>query len=138
MREKATLRRQFAAIVYEGLTLLAIWLVCTFIFVLIIGEVDTSIKRLILQLLLWMITGVYFVFCWHKTGQTLAAQAWKIKLVKTDAELLSIKQSIIRYCLASISFFGFGFGFLWAIVDKERLFLHDRLVKSVYIKAVKS
>jgi hypothetical protein len=39
--------------------------------------------------------------------------------------------------LASISLLVFGLGYLWALVDKEHLFLHDRMLKTHFIKAGK-
>jgi len=101
---------------------------------MIVGEVDTAIERLMLQIVLWLVAGFYFVVCWVKTGQTLAAQAWKIKVVSLTNKPLSIQEAILRYSLASVSLLMFGFGFLWAIVDKEHLFLHDRLLKTRLIK----
>ena len=127
--QSASLARRFAACVYELLLLVAIWLLCSGLFVMLFGNADTTSKRLSLQLILWFVAGVYFVWCWHKSGQTLAAQTWKIKLVNAQNETLSIKQAQFRYALASTSLLALGLGFIWAFVDKEQLFLHDRLLK---------
>jgi uncharacterized RDD family membrane protein YckC len=130
MLKNAGLMRRFAASIYELLSLIAIWLLCTFVFVMFFGGADTALERFALQVVLWVVTGVYLMACWVKTGQTLAAQAWKIKLVNADGQLLSINQAFMRYVLASISLLVLGLGFLWALVDKDRLFLHDRLSKT--------
>jgi uncharacterized RDD family membrane protein YckC len=134
MIQSASLIKRFAAGIYELLSLIALWLFFTFVFVILSGGVDSTIERLTLQILLWVVTGLYFVVCWMKTGQTLAAQAWKIKLINIDGGPLSFQQAILRYALATISFFMFGLGFLWALVDQEHLFLHDRLSKTLFIK----
>lgn len=133
--QSASLIKRFAACVYELLLLIAIWLACAAIFVMLFGNADTGWKRLGLQLLLWLVAGAYFVWCWHKSGQTLAAQAWKIKLVNAQNETLSIQQAILRYALASACLLAAGLGFLWALVDKNQLFLHDRLLKTRLIQA---
>jgi uncharacterized RDD family membrane protein YckC len=73
---------------------------------------------------------VYFVWCWRKSGQTLAMQTWQLKLVDNRAQLLTVNVAIARYVLACLSLMLFGIGFLWAIVDRDRLFLHDRLLKT--------
>ena len=122
--QSASLTKRFAACVYELLLLIAIWLACALIFVILFGNAENGLKRLGLQLLLWLAAGAYFVWCWHKSGQTLAAQTWEIKLVNAQTETLSVKQAVQRYTLASASLLAVGLGFLWAFVDKEQLFLH--------------
>lgn len=134
MTQLASLVKRSAAILYEMLTLIAVWLLCTFVFVMIIGNVDTAIERFSLQMVLWLVTGLYFVMCWVTTGQTLAAQAWKVKVVASGNKLLSLRQALLRYGLANLSLVLFGLGFLWALVDKEHLFLHDRILNTRLIK----
>ena len=57
-------------------------------------------------------------------GQTLAMKAWKIRLVDvTPAKALA------RFLWALI-FVPTGVSILWAIFDKERQFLHDRLART--------
>jgi uncharacterized RDD family membrane protein YckC len=88
-----------------------------------------------LQLFLWLTAGIYFVWCWQKSGQTLAMQTWQLKLLNQDGQLLTLTAAITRYVLASLSLIAFGFGYLWIIVDRDRLFLHDRLLKNKIIFA---
>ena len=132
----ASLFKLFASCVYELLLLIAIWMLCTGLFVRLFGQATPSYKLLQLRLLLWLVTGIYFVWCWCKSGQTLAARTWKIKLVNQDGTVLSIKQSVIRYALVSLSMLAFGLGFIWALLDKDRIFLHDRLLKTRFIQLV--
>jgi uncharacterized RDD family membrane protein YckC len=134
---EVSLLKRLAACLYELLSLVAIWLLCTAIFLSLFGHVDAPLKRLCLQLFLWVMTGAYFITCWIRTGQTLAAQAWKIRLVDSDGATLGTSQAAIRYILTSISLWAMGFGYLWALFDKEHLFLHDRLLKTRFIKANK-
>lgn len=139
MMQNATRLRLFAACLYELLLLVALWMLCTWIFVRLFGDATIGQKRTILQLFLWAITGAYFVWCWTKTGQTLATKTWKIKLVTQKLvngqnSTLSIQQALIRYALASACLLACGAGLLWAIFDKESLFLHDRLLKTRFIR----
>jgi uncharacterized RDD family membrane protein YckC len=136
LTQNATRIKLFAACIYELLLLLALWMLCTWIFVSLFGDATHGDKRYALQFFLWLMTGAYFVWCWVKTGQTLATKTWKIKLVNQQDLTLSIKQAIIRYALASASILGLGLGFIWALVDKEGLFLHDRLLKTRFIQSV--
>jgi len=135
MHHPVSLLKRFAAGIYEAISLVAIWLLCTAIFVWLFGSVNTVLARHGLQILLWVITGAYFIVCWVKTGQTLAAQAWKIKLVNLQNQPLNISQAALRYGLATLSIACFGLGFLWALIDKEHLFLHDRVLKTRFIQS---
>ena len=138
IKQNATRFRLFAACVYELLLLLALWMLCTWMFVSLFGDATSHYKRTFLQLFLWLVTGAYFVWCWTKTGQTLATKTWKIKLVTQNLANqqnvnLNKRQAIIRYALASLSILACGLGFIWALVDKDHLFLHDRLLKMRFI-----
>jgi len=119
-----------ACLLYELLTVIAIVFVSAGLFLWLAGDATHGVKRLLLQLFLWLTIGAYFVRCWLKSGQTLAMQAWKLKLVTDGGQLLSVRFAILRYVLATLSFALCGFGFLWAIVDRQHLFLHDRILKS--------
>jgi uncharacterized RDD family membrane protein YckC len=144
MTPNATRIKLFAACVYELLLLIALWMLFTWIFVRVFGDATGGYKRYVLQLVLWLATGAYFVWCWCKSGQTLAAQTWKIKLVTQDSanqdlanqenNTLSPKQAVIRYALASACLLACGAGYLWALIDKNGLFLHDRLLKTRFIQ----
>lgn len=116
-----------ACLIYEALVIVALCFICVLIFRLLAGDATQGIKRHLLQLLLWLSVGAYYVSCWTRSGQTLAMQTWRFKLVDQNGLLLSTKIAMLRYILATLSF---GIGFLWAIVDKERRFLHDRMLGS--------
>lgn len=119
-----------ACLLYELLTVIAIVFVSAGLFLWIVGDATHGAKRLLLQIFLWLIVGAYFVWCWRQSGQTLAMQAWKIKLIGDDSQLLSLNIAILRYVLATLSVVLCGLGFLWAIMDRQHLFLHDRLLKT--------
>ena len=126
-----------AACVYELLLLIALWFISAWLFVLLFGDATQSYKRLFLQIVLWLVTGIYFVWCWRKSGQTLATQTWRMQLVNQAGNVLSTQQAMLRYVLASVSACVFGLGFLWALVDKNRLYLHDRILKTRFIQLEK-
>jgi uncharacterized RDD family membrane protein YckC len=69
------------------------------------------------------------VFCWVRTGQTLAQKTWNLRLTDLDGSLLRPPRAILRYLLALPSV-GSGLGLIWALIDPERQFLHDRLIGS--------
>lgn len=130
----AGLGRRLLACAYELLLLIAIWLLCTAVFMLLAGNADTLLKRSLLQFFMWLITGFYFVRCWCRSGQTLAAQTWRIQLVNRQCQLLSFQEAIGRYLLLSIFTPLCGVNFIWALVDKDQQFLHDCLMHTRLIK----
>lgn len=119
--------KRLATSIYELLLLIAIWLIAAGLFIALFGDATVGIKRFLLQLFLWTMTGVYFVWCWKKSGQTLAMKTWKIQLVSRGGQPLTYQQLILRYTFASLGLLAAGAGFLWMIFDREDLFLHDRL-----------
>jgi uncharacterized RDD family membrane protein YckC len=73
------------------------------------------------QLLLGAVFAAYFLWCWLRGGQTLAMKAWRIRLVE-----VSPRKALLRFLLA-LAFVPTGISLLWALFDRERQFLHDRL-----------
>ena len=119
-----------ACFIYDTLIVTALSFACAGLFLLLAGDATHSLKRYLLQLTLWLVIGVYFVWCWSRSGQTLAMKTWKLKLVNIDINLLSIQAAWLRYIAATASLMLLGLGFLWAIVDRDKLYLHDRLLKN--------
>lgn len=126
--------KRLIACLYDALILIAIWMLVTWFYIICFGEVSSVYQRSLLQILLWLSAGVYFVFSWYKGGQTLALKAWGMKVVSQANTDLSFKICFLRYVLASVLMMLFGLTLLWAFVDKDRLFLHDRLLKTKCIQ----
>lgn len=119
-----------ACLIYEALTIIALCFVCALVYLWLIGDSTQGSKRYLLQLFLWLSLGMYFIRCWIKTGQTLAMQAWHLKLVTHDGSLLTPKMAIARYILATLGLMLVGIGYMWALVDRDALFLHDRILSN--------
>lgn len=119
--------RRIASLLYDGLLLTAILFLATLVFVVLCGDATGLPKRYFLQAYLWLVAGAYFVWSWVRGGQTLAMQTWHIRVVDKAGGNLNKRQAMKRYILAT-SFFGAGF--LWALLDSEGLYLHDRLTGS--------
>lgn len=127
-----------ACLIYEALTVIALSLTFSALFLWLAGDATHGFKRGLLQLFLWVAIGVYYMRCWLKSGQTLAMQAWRLKLVGRDAGLLTFRMALMRYVLVTISLMSVGIGFLWSLFDRDRLFLHDRLLKNRIITLPKT
>jgi len=75
----------------------------------------------------FMMLGAYVVWYWHHGGQTLAMQTWKIRLSTPSGVAPSLARLALRYVLAWPSLVYLGVGLLWALFDRDRQFLHDRM-----------
>jgi uncharacterized RDD family membrane protein YckC len=119
-----------ACFIYDALAVVALCFVSALVVIILIGDASYGLKRYLLQVVLWLAIGVYFVWCWKKTGQTLAMKTWQLKLVNEDGQLLPLNLAMARYVLSTLSLVLFGLGFLWAMVDRDHLYLHDRLLNT--------
>ena len=112
---------------YELLLLVAIFFVAGWVFLLIGQLLPPHISRPLFQVYLFTTSAAYFVYCWTHGGQTLPMKTWRIRLVDRNGDTVTVRLAIKRYLLALVSLALCGAGFVWAIVDQDRQFLHDRL-----------
>ena len=134
--DPAGLGRRFACLVYDTLLLLAVLFLGSALFTTIAGAADTLPARITLQALLIALAGAYFVWCWTHSGQTLSMQAWHLRIVDAGSgRPPGIHKALQRYLFAVPGTLIAGVSFLWGIVDRDRLFLHDRLAGTRIVKA---
>lgn len=53
---------------------------------------------------LFVLTGAYFIFCWNRSGQTLAMKTWRLQLDNRHGGRPALRQSIIRFVVASLCY----------------------------------
>ncbi|MBX3628447.1 MAG: RDD family protein [Nitrosomonas sp.] len=126
--------RRFICLLYEALILLAVIFIASFLFHLILRDTSAAYFQPLYRSYLLIVMGYYFVWFWTHGGQTLAMQTWKIRVVTNDGQKLSSRIAIIRYLLAVTGILCFGIGFLWALIDREHQYLHDRLAGTRLVK----
>ncbi len=126
--ELAGLRRRLASMLYECLLLLGVLALTFMVPLLMLGiGLNYTPDGGIMWLHIFLVLGLYFLWYWRRGGQTLAMQTWKLRLVNADGQPISVGQGWLRYALAWPSVCFFGVGLLWALLDRDRQFLHDRL-----------
>lgn len=121
--------RRLAALAYEAVLLFAIVFIAAYLFIALAGATPRGMLRWLFYFYLLCVSGVYFVFCWVRGGQTLAQKAWGLRVTAIDGSLLKWRRATLRYFLAVISISS-CIGLLWAVLDPQRQFLHDRLAGS--------
>jgi len=134
--QNAKLYKRLLSCIYETLICIAIAMLVTLVFIAIFGDATIGIKRTVLQLILWLSIGVYFVQSWVKTGQTVAMRAWRLKLVQRHQEALTLQQAALRYVLSTLLMLT-GISIVWALFDQEGFFLHDRLLGTRIVELAK-
>lgn len=114
---------------YESLLLLGVLSVSFMLPHLAIGlGLNMTLPGPLLLTHLLLILLAYFVWFWRHGGQTLAMQTWKVHLVSAlTGDTITLPQAFARFVLCWPSLFFFGAGLIWAVFDRDRQFLHDRL-----------
>ena len=154
----ASLVRRLAAMVYEALVVAAVLLIASFPFAGASTARLEGLSRHLFQVYLFLVLGLYFVWCWRRGGQTLPMKAWKLRVVDRRGGPLATSRAILRYALAALALGSSAVGtivllrhprelgawlalapgvatILWSIVDRERQFLHDRLAGTRIVPA---
>jgi uncharacterized RDD family membrane protein YckC len=122
------LRRRLASMAYEGLLLLGVLSVTFMIPHLALGfAFGIVLPGYVLLPHVAIVLGAYFIWYWGHGGQTLAMQTWKIQITTASGQPPSWRFLLLRYLLCWPSLLLYGVGLIWALFDRERQFLHDRL-----------
>ena len=114
---------------YEAVLLFAVGFFAAWLFFFASGGQDATsgALRYTLQLFIGIVFAAYFLWCWLRGGQTLAMKAWGIRLVDVTPG-----KAVLRFVLALV-LLPASIG--WALFDKDRQFLHDRLVGTRLVNA---
>lgn len=126
----APLWRRLAALGYDLMPLLALWMLTAGLVLLAFhGEVDVAhqppLYHYSLQAALLGVTAAYFVVSWTRGGQTIGMRAWRIRLAAADGRSPSLRQALLRFAVALPSAALLGAGFLWSLFDREQRAWHD-------------
>ena len=123
--QSASLLRRLAAILYDSLLIIAMWLITTLLLVAFIND-GTALQGPLFQFGLYFEACLFYSYFWRLRGQTLGMQAWKIKLVSPSLQTLSWQECFARLFFALVSVSMLGLGFIWMLFDPDRLTWHDR------------
>lgn len=121
---------------YDAFLVVALWMVTTYVMVAIFNEGE-PVDGLWFQLLLYLEALFFYFVFWRIHGQTLGMQVWKIRAVDDDGKIMTSRQCVLRFLVATLSLAALGLGFFWMLVNKDRLTWHDMASRShvVYLGA---
>ncbi len=134
-RRVPSVARRLASALYDLLLVVALVLIATFPFLAFFGDSTHGWRRHVLQGWVLAVAAAYFVGFWSHGGQTLPMKTWRIRLVREDGSKIGIARGIHRFVLALLGTLAVGLGFLWALWDRDRQFLHDRLAGTQLVEA---
>jgi uncharacterized RDD family membrane protein YckC len=122
------LLRRLAAIMYDTLLVVAVLFMVTVPFIAVRGgepvEIgDNTWYRIALVIVIY----AFFVGFWTRSGRTLGMQSWGLQLETMDGGRPTLATASVRFMAAIISWAPLGLGFLWQLLDKDKLTWHDRI-----------
>ena len=145
----ASFSRRIAAMVYEAIVVAAVLFIASLAFHGAATERIAGATRLVFQVYLVTVLGLYFVWFWRR-GQTLPMKAWKLRLVQRAGGPVTAARALLRYAAAALVF-GASFAaalylrehpqsltawlalvpgpisLAWALPDPDRQALYDRV-----------
>jgi uncharacterized RDD family membrane protein YckC len=140
---------------YEAMLLFGVVFITSWLFDTLTQSRSALMLRHARQMALFVVLGVYFVYFWHRSGQTLAMKTWKVRLIyartgQPAQNQVPWSRALLRYLLAwmwfmpavaldyvldlkgwaSVALIVLGMA-LWGatiLFNRDRQFLHDQLV----------
>ena len=124
-KQPASLRRRFAAMLYDSFLVFALLVLVTLPFSALRGfeAVEDSAAY---ELSLLLVVYLFFLGFWSTRGRTLGMQSWGLQLEDANGRVPNPWQASVRFAVAIVSLALFGLGFLWQLVDKDKMTWHDR------------
>lgn len=159
----ASLLRRLGALLYEALLLFAMAVVVGFAFLPLVSPsagADATLQtpsifgRTILFCALVAAAAGYYTWSWSAGRRTLPQKTWRLRLVDASGRAPSKRDALLRYAafwmgpVAALAAFAMlhasphrryaalllALNFAWALIDRDRQFLHDRLAHTRLVK----
>src|SRR5512139_1279734 len=123
---KCPLWRRLAAALYDALLLFGVLGVAATIALPFTGDLGDGRPHPLFSTYLFMVSFFFFGWFWTHGGQTLGMKVWGIRVQNFEGGPITLWQAALRFIVAIASWAFLGLGFLWSLVDKEKLTWHDR------------
>jgi len=127
---------RLVAMFYDALLLLSALLIATAI-ALMVTRGNLHTHNPFFRTMLFLICFSFYAWFWLHGGQTLGMRAWKLRVQNRDGSPITIWQALLRFLVAIPSLAFAGLGFLWMLIDKDKMTWHDRFSESVIVRLPK-
>ena len=115
------LARRLAALLYDTLLVIAVLMIVTLPFVLLnLGQTPFHQSALVLTIF------AFFAKFWRHGGQTLGMKSWDMRIVSNNGKPITLIQCLLRLIAATLSILCLGLGYVWMLIDKDKLTWADR------------
>ncbi|MFO1284897.1 MAG: RDD family protein [Burkholderiales bacterium] len=155
--ERAGLGRRLGSLAYEMLLAAAIVLLAGFATAPVVTPaargvlvVPGFVGRAVGLVIVVAVLGAYFVWCWSGGRRTLPMKTWRLRLVRAgDGSGVDARAAVVRFAAAgagpalAVAVYALtqartawvlvACGYLWALVDRDRAFLHDRVAGTALV-----
>ena len=125
-KQPSGLLRRLAAMIYDSLLVLALLMLATVPFIAVRSG-DAVLDSPAYQFSLVLVIYVFFVGFWTTRGRTLGMQSWGLQLEDRHGRIPGPLAASVRFVVAIVSLVTLGLGFLWQLVDRDKMSWHDRL-----------
>lgn len=98
------LRRRLACFLYEGVLLFGVLMAAGLVYGVVTQQRHALKGHHGLQAFLFLVLGAYFVWFWSRSGQTLAMQTWRIRLLTRNGQPVTKARALARYLLSWLWF----------------------------------
>ncbi|UCC55913.1 MAG: RDD family protein [Gammaproteobacteria bacterium] len=134
--EPAGLLRRLMAMFYDSLLLLSVLFLGTALALLVTGGM-LDYRNPFFRAYLFGLCFLFYAWFWMHGGQTLGMRAWKLRIQRLDGGPITLRQAMLRFLYAIPCWLLVGLGYLWMLVDRDRMAVHDRLSKTVIVRLPK-
>jgi uncharacterized RDD family membrane protein YckC len=135
--------RRFAALLYDGLLMVALLVIFTtgavmlFARTAITPETAGPWAYVYRACLVAILTG-YYLLNWTRSGQTLGMRAWRLRAVTELGMRMGWKSASLRLVFSLLAWAPLGLGVFWLYFDSEHAALQDRLSRTRVVHLTRS
>ncbi len=133
---RAGLGVRLLAMFYDSLLLFSALLVATAL-ALLATRGALNYHNPFFRSFLFLTCFAFYTWFWLHGGQTLGMRAWRLRVQRIDGGPITIWQALLRFLVAIASLACGGLGFLWMLVDRDRMTWHDRFSETVIVRLPK-
>jgi uncharacterized RDD family membrane protein YckC len=119
--------RRLLSLIYEILLLAAVALLAGGAAAALAQVTNPAYTRLFTRVIAVAACAAYFAWQWQRSGQTLPMKTWRMRLETVDGMRVAMPRALLRAALATAGYLLLGISVIWAFIDRDRQFLHDRL-----------
>lgn len=126
----ANLPRRLAAMVYDGLILIALYIILGGLLVTAISAAEGTEELVRLSpatamSFFFSIAFLYYMHSWRKGGQTIGMKSWRLRLINDDGRPVQLSQCMLRSGAGFFSILIVGLGYWWMLFDNRQRTWHD-------------